>query len=197
MYTMTNRPSQTTSTKCQYQAAGFLGIQRDISESKAAEDALHQSEEHLRTIIELEPECVKLLSMDGRLLEMNPAGLAMIEAASIEEVRGREIGGLIAPEDRATFAAMHARVVLGASGQCEYGIVGLKGTRRWMETHAVPYRNSKRKIVGVLGITRDVTERRKADAELERSLATLQLFIDTVPAYIAFVDVEEIGRAHV
>ncbi len=170
---------------------GFLGIQGDITQRKHAELALQQSEEHLRTIIELEPECVKLLAPDATLLEMNPAGLAMIEADSIEEVRGRQMSILIVPGDRATFGEMHRRVIEGAPGRCEFGIVGLKGTRRWMETHAVPYRDAQRKIVGALGITRDITQRKDAVTELERSLSTLQLFINSVPAYISFVDADE------
>ncbi len=170
---------------------GFLGIQRDITKRKKAELALHQSEEHLRQIIEIEPECVKILSPEGTLLEMNPAGLAMIEATSLEQVRGCLLGDLIVPEHRADFAEMHERAMAGGTGRCEFAIKTLKGTPRWLETHAVPYRNGQREIVGVLGITRDVTERKVAATELERSLATLQLFIDTVPAYISFVDTDE------
>ena len=170
---------------------GFLGIQRDVTPRQKAEFALQQSEEHLRLIVALEPECVKLLSPEGRLLEMNPAGLDMIEAESFDEVRDCAVSDLVVPEDRAAFVEMHRRVMRGEHGRCEFAIVGMKGSRRWMETHAVPYRNGQREIIGMLGITRDVTERREAAAELERSLAMLQLFINTVPAYISFVDADE------
>ncbi len=154
---------------------GFLGIQRDITKRKRAELALHQSEEHLRTIVELEPECVKLLSPDGTLLEMNPAGLAMIEAGSFEEVRGCPLTQLIVPEDRAAFSEVHRRAMQGAAGRCEFALVSLKGTPRWLETHAVPYRDARREIVGVLGITRDITQRRQSEARLRDSEERLRL----------------------
>ncbi len=105
---------------------GFLGIQRDITKRKQAEFALSQSEEHLRTIIDLEPECVKLLSPDGKLLEMNPAGLAMIEACSLDEVRGLPVSDLVVPEDRAAFAAAHRQALEGGTGRCEFSWSGSK-----------------------------------------------------------------------
>src|SRR5215216_898332 len=66
-------------------------IIRDITERKRGEEALARSENRLRTNIETEPECVKVLGMDGSLLEMNPAGLSMIEADSLEQVRGKSV----------------------------------------------------------------------------------------------------------
>jgi PAS domain S-box-containing protein len=48
-----------------------------------------------------------------------------------------------------------------------FEIEGLKGTRRWLETHAVPMKNEQGKIISLLGITRDVTERRKTDEKLK------------------------------
>jgi len=65
---------------------GVAGICFDITERRRAELALQESETRLRTIIESEPECVKLLDEQGRLLDMNPAGLAMVEADSLDAV---------------------------------------------------------------------------------------------------------------
>jgi len=130
-------------------------IVRDVTERKRAEDALTRSENRLRTIIETEPECVKVLGMDGSLLEMNPAGLSLIEADSLEQVRGKTVYEYIAPEHRGDFVSLTERVLRGGSGTLEFVLVGLKGTRRWLETHAVPLRDALGEVVGLLGITRD------------------------------------------
>ncbi len=137
----------------------------DISDRKHAEDALRESENRLRTILDTEPECVKVLGLKGELLEMNPAGLAMIEADSLEQVRGSQVINIVAPEYRRAFARLTKNVLAGGTENLEFEIVGLKGTRCWMETHAVPMRNQAGEITSLLGVTRDITERKRAEAE--------------------------------
>ena len=66
---------------------GFLGVDRDITSRKQAEKALTAHRNRLRSIIENEPECVNVVDLHGRLVEMNPAGLAMLEVESLEEAQ--------------------------------------------------------------------------------------------------------------
>jgi two-component system cell cycle sensor histidine kinase/response regulator CckA len=144
-----------------------LAIER--AKHAATEAALRESEEYLRSIIELEPECVKIVSPDGRLIEMNPAGLAMLDVQSLDEVRGGPLLDFVAPEHRADFIDLHRRVMSGGSGQLRFLAIGRKGTRRWLETHAVPYRKGKGEIIGLLGITRDVTESTSMQLQLQQA----------------------------
>lgn len=144
----------------------------DITARKKAEDALRASERYLRTIINSEPECVKVLDPDGNLLEMNPAGLAMIEADDIQMVLGQSVLGIIAPEYRAQFKQLTDEVIAGSSGSLEFEIIGLKGTRRWLDTRAVPFDNAGTPCL--LSITRDITARRQAEKEILRLNAELE-----------------------
>ena len=64
-----------------------------------------QDERLFRQIFENEPECVKLLDQNGNLVDMNAAGLALIEADSIDQVRGQCIYDVVAPEHRDAFIA--------------------------------------------------------------------------------------------
>lgn len=154
--------------------ARMVGTVLDVTERTRVLEALTQSETRLRTIIESEPECVKLLSRDGRLLDMNPAGLRMIEADSLDQVKGQPVLPIVAPEHREAFSALHRRVFAGESGTLEFEIVGLRGTRRWLETHAVPLRGPSGEVETLLGITRDVTERRRGELERRRSEEVLR-----------------------
>jgi len=141
------------------------------------EETQKEHENLLRKIIESEPECVKLVSPDGTILEMNPAGLAMIEADSPEQVLGKSIYGIVTPEYRSVFKELTEGVFRGESQMLEFEMVGLKGTHYWLETHAAPLRNQKGEITTLLGITRDITERKRAEKALQVSEERLQLAI--------------------
>jgi len=139
-----------------------------ISERKQAEVALQERERRLRTIIETEPECIKVISAKGKLLEMNAAGLAMLEANSLAEVQQHNLIDFILPEYHASFVALHQRVISGESGKLEFEVIGLKDTRRWLEIHAAPLRDANEKTTMLLGITRDITERKRAEEEIKQ-----------------------------
>jgi diguanylate cyclase (GGDEF)-like protein/PAS domain S-box-containing protein len=130
------------------------------------ENMLKSSEAHLQTVIDNEPECIKTLDSQGRLVQMNPAGLAMIEADTWEQISGRPVLDVIAPEYRADFAKMHERVIAGETVQMEFETVGLKGGRRWLETHAVPMFENGKTLH--LAVTRDITERKQMEERIRQ-----------------------------
>ncbi|SEN86939.1 diguanylate cyclase/phosphodiesterase with PAS/PAC sensor(s) [Duganella sp. CF517] len=131
------------------------------------EASLRKSEQHLRTIIETEPECIKVVDAHGRLLEMNAAGLKILEADSLEELQNHVLTDLILPEYRDAFIALHQRVINGENGHLEFRIQGLKGGQRWLETHAAPMYGADGEQRMLLGITRDITDRKLADERIQ------------------------------
>lgn len=143
----------------------YLAIKEDITERKEMECRLLESESHLRSIIQAEPECIKTVDVAGCLLEMNPAGLAMIEADNFAQVSGAQVLDLVAPEHRQAFSDFHTRVLSGETLQLEFEIIGLKGSRRWMETHAVPMKDAQGNMMQ-LAISRDITQRKEDENQL-------------------------------
>lgn len=154
----------------------------DISEIKRSEDALMESECWLQTIVENQPECIKVVDAQGILLHMNSAGLDLIEADSIYQVLGLSIFNIIAPESRDMYESLHKRVIAGESVQLEFEVLGLKGMRRLLETKAVPM-NYHGKIVQ-LAITRDITLRKKTEKLMKESLERLQKIASCVPGVV-------------
>ena len=146
----------------------ILETNNDITQQKQIEKALRESEERFRAIVETTPECVKLVSADGTLLHMNKPGLEMVGARSADEVVGKNVYDLIAPEDRNRFKAFNERICRGELGSLQFDIIGLEGKRRHMETHAAPLRNPDDTVVH-LAVTADISERRQAEELLGRS----------------------------
>ncbi len=160
-----------------YEESGTMVIQcnvRNITERKKAEEKLTENENYLRTILDTEPECVKILNSKGELISMNPAGLVMIEADNEQQVLGHKMTELVVEKYREGFNNLSKAVFKGNSGNFEFEITGLKGKHRWMETHAVPLKDASGKITGLLGVTRDITERKQIQTELENKTHQLR-----------------------
>jgi diguanylate cyclase (GGDEF)-like protein/PAS domain S-box-containing protein len=158
------------------------GLAREMSSRASAEVALRASERRLRAIIDTEPECVKVVTRDGRLVEMNPAGLAMLQAASLEEAQRQPLLDFIVPQHRADFGKLHKRVMDGESGTLRFEITGLTGARRWLETHAAPLRDDAGEVQALLGITRDITNMVRAERWSNAELRMLELLARGAPA---------------
>jgi PAS domain S-box-containing protein len=110
------------------------------------------------------PECVKLVSLDGTLLEMNSSGLGMVGADCPEMVVGKNVCELIAPEHRERFRVFNERVCRGEKLTLEFDMVSLKGERRNMESYGAPLKIATGEIVQ-LAVTRDITARKRAEED--------------------------------
>src|SRR5687767_4226158 len=156
-----------------------------VHPSQDAEERLRElrtAQARLRALIDNEPECVKLIDAEGRLLDMNAAGLRMIESDAGEQVLGKCVYGIVASEHVDAFRDLTERVCRGERGILEFEMVGLKGTRRWLETHAVPFRDEASGETRLLAITRDITDRRCAELALRESEQRFQAFLEHLPA---------------
>ncbi len=150
------------------------GFITDITALKLAEAQLRASENRLRALIDAEPECVKLVNIEGNLLEINAAGAEILEVDSIPSLIGQSIYSFIVPEYQDAYQQFHQQVCSGQAGVMEYELITCKGKRRWMETHAVPWvQHSDQKIVH-LAVTREITERKQAEQERQAYLAQLK-----------------------
>lgn len=174
---------------------GASKVARDITEQKFAERALRNSEESFRAIVETTPDCVKLVARDGTLLHMNSSGLAMLGADRADVVLGKSVYDLIAPQDRERFRAFNEAICRGEKGRLKFGIVGLQGEYRHMETHAAPLQSRDGNIVQ-LAVSRDITQRKrvgKALADAARQQKALFHMADKLHRALSMEDVYDAG----
>jgi PAS domain S-box-containing protein len=149
----------------QYSQALVRKLEKRNSQLTEQSEALHVSESRLQTIFDAEPDCVHVVDRAGKITESNPAGLALYEADSIAQLAEFATAGFVALEYRESFAAAVEAVWRGEKGNVEFEMEGLRGTRRWVEMHAAPLRDSQGEIVALLGIARDNTARRELELQ--------------------------------
>jgi diguanylate cyclase (GGDEF)-like protein/PAS domain S-box-containing protein len=173
----------------------LLAVAHDITARKQAEEAVRLSEMRLRTIIDTEPECVKVVGEEGDILEMNTAGLAMLEARSLEDVKAHTLINFIVPSYRSAFIDLHKQVMAGENATLAFEIIGLQGTRRWLETHATPLRDTHTgETTKLLGVTRDISERKQAELALQESALHTQAILDNM--FDGVITIDTHGTIH-
>ncbi len=146
---------------------------------KKTEAALRQSENRLQTIIDAKPESIKLIDKDGTLLEINASGIEMMEVESADAIIGRSLCSVITPEYQKAYRLMHESVCRGNKETLEFEMVGFKGTRRWMKTHAVPLPTENSGFLH-LAITRDITQRKASEEKLQTQAALLDVVTNAI-----------------
>ncbi len=150
-----------------------------VRQQRGEIDSLTDSQQFFRTIVEGEPACVKLVSRDGTILSMNPAGLAMIEVDREDDVVGLSVYDVLDEKDHEAFRASLGDNFDGRSVRLEFGITGMKGTHRRMETFSAPLRDIHGEVHASLAITHDITERTRDQLELQRYREHLEELVET------------------
>ena len=155
---------------------------------------LRQSEAHLRAIWDSEPECVTLESSDGLLLDVNPAGLALLEFDEPGSAIGKPFVEMVAPAHREQFLEISRRTFQEGSASGVFEVVGQRGTRRWVETHAVtlPRREGGKSVL--LAVTRDITDCKRLEAERDAQLAALTTALAEVRQLKEFLPIADCKR---
>ncbi len=127
---------------------------------------LSTNEQRLRAIIEAVPECLMILTGDGSIQDINPAGLTILGANSLDQVTGITLYTFVAPEHRASIHLHLDEILGGSSNTLEYELFGLNETRRWVEMRSVRLEKWHNTHPAILSICRDVTQRKKIEAQL-------------------------------
>lgn len=162
---------------------------RQTRRLQATQQQLIASQERWRAVVESEPECVQLMTPDGVIVEMNRAGLEMLQT-SLSQVQGRNATEVVAEADRARFAEVLTAVARGEQRRLIYDILGFHGRRLTMETVCVPLRDpaDSTRVEYLVGVTRDITERMRAQETLARNEAELLAIHEHTPVMQCVLD---------
>lgn len=175
------------------QIAGLVGIGREITEQKRAQEALQQERNLLRTIIDNMPELISYKDVEGRYLLNNRAHLRSLGAEGQEDVLGKTMFDFHPPEMSKQCYEHEAEVIhKGESILDREEFVHHQdlGVLRWHLTSKVPLKDEKGRVTSVITISRDITDRKHFEDALEHERNLLRTLIDNLPALIFVKDVE-------
>ena len=158
-----------------------VSIVCDISESRRMQEALLQREQYWRTLLDGFPFFVWLKDEQSRLLAANTAYAKVARVASTAELEGRtefeffpqDLAEIYVADDKAVMAA-------GVAHYVEELYLDEHDQRRWMEVWKSPL-HQHGKVVGTVGYSRDITDRKHTESELQKALAFTQGVIDAFP----------------
>lgn len=154
---------------------GFAKITRDLTERRAAEAKLRESEEQFRLLVQgVTDYAIYMLDVDGNVASWN-TGAQHIKGYAPEEIIGRHFSNFYTEVDRTAGLPRTGLETAAREGRWEHEgqRVRKDGTPFWAHVVIDAIRDDDGKLVGFAKVTRDITERREAEAAVQAAQATM------------------------
>jgi PAS domain S-box-containing protein len=146
----------------------MLGCHLDVTELKRAEQALRESHGLLKAVIESTPDAVFVKDLEGRYLMMNSAGARFL-AKSVGEVIGKSDRDVFPPGARQVIRERELQVMATGQEQTFEQTVTVAGVARTYLSTKSAFRDAQGNVIGVVGISRDVTELKRLEEQFRQA----------------------------
>ena len=164
------------------QPKGIIAIGRDIRYRKRVEEALRQSENKYRELVENLNDVIFAVDAAGKIEYLSPAVTSMT-GYTPEEVSGKNLFDFFSPEDRQRYGEQMQRTADSGSSVGEFLITVKDRSSKWVRASSrCVVENGK--VVGIRGSMSDVTERIHAEHELLEAKALVDAVVDNTPLMI-------------
>jgi two-component system CheB/CheR fusion protein len=154
---------------CDGNVAGAVVTFSDVTQRRQAERALRETNTLLSAVIDGSSDAVFVKDAAGRYVMLNRAGAAIV-GRTMDQVLGRDDRDIFDPATAERIMAADRQIMLtGVSSQIEHEYTPRSGPPVTLQTFKGPYRDAAGNVVGVLGIARDVTRRKRAEDSLKEA----------------------------
>ena len=136
----------------------------DLVQRKKVQEELNESELHFRLLVEFSPFCIHEIGLDGRILSMNRAGLDMLRLKNEAEVAGVAYLTSVGGGDRKRIGNLLSQAYKGVSSHFEFASSSKEP--RVFKSCFIPITDANGTVVKLMGITEDITERKRWEREL-------------------------------
>jgi diguanylate cyclase (GGDEF)-like protein/PAS domain S-box-containing protein len=170
------------------QIIGTIVVITDLTERKQIEDQLRTSMEYARSIIDSSLDMIITVDNERRIVEFNRAAEQTF-GYKREEVIGKHINLLYA--NQAQSQTVHRSATTGETFTGEVANRRKNGEIFYSLISTAVMRNARGERIGIVGVSRDITERRKMEQQLRESEERYRLVINNLGEGIAFADVNE------
>ena len=161
----------------------FVGILRDVSERKLAKEALRRSEQFYRRILETAREGVWVHDLEGWTTFVN-ARMAEMLGYTVSDLEERPITDFIEPELQAAFQVYLERRRQRIGETHDFQFRCNDGSPLWAIVSASPLKDDEGRVIGVLKMITDITERRWAEQELMSSERRFRDIARNIPGVV-------------
>jgi PAS domain S-box-containing protein len=155
---------------------GFVEMVEDITDRKRAEEAIARSEERYRTLAEASPDQIFINDRNGTILYANTMGLKLF-GLPYDQVVGKQRKDLFPPEQLVEQDAAFRKVFDSGEPVRNETRTRFGEQEQWIDTNLVPLKDAAGHITAVLGVAREITERKQMEEALRESR---QLFSDII-----------------
>ncbi|MGD2029704.1 MAG: PAS domain S-box protein [Desulfobacterales bacterium] len=146
---------------------GIIGVTRDISERKQAEEALRNSEEKYKNLVENINEVIYTLDKNGIITYISPAIKTILDYGP-SEIIGRSFTEFIYSEDLTHQREPFNWDLSDPIGPNEYRLLSKSGEIRWVQTSSIPILVGNQTI-GLRGVLLDITESKRLQSQLQQA----------------------------
>ena len=158
---------------------GFIGAMIDITEQRAAREALAESQRLFEALAKLSPAGIFRADVAGGVTYVNAAWLGLADLAEGEGM-GSDWGAAIHPDDVGRLSGQWADVVLGSGElRTEFRFRHKDGSDHWVEVMTAPELDASGKRVGFIGVNIDISERKRAEVVLAEREGQLRLLAES------------------